>query len=78
MHTRFVVLSIVVLLWSNPARGIQQQQSAMPVQVLQLYAGTYQIAPSMKLKVVLDGDHLVGRVGAQAFPLTRRSLEKGW
>ena len=59
MHTRFVALLMFAL-----------QQAPVPVQVLQLYVGTYQISPDMKLNVVLDGDHLVGRLGAQAFPLT--------
>jgi len=39
MHTRLVALLIVALLWSSPARGIQQKETAIPVPALQPYAG---------------------------------------
>src|SRR5262245_34058984 len=52
MVVRLVALVIVALLWSTSS----------PAQSLEVYAGTYQVSPDVKLTVSLDGDHLMGQL----------------
>jgi hypothetical protein len=67
MRLRFAAMLIVTFLWSIP--GVAQ--------ALDAYVGTYQVAPGVKVAIVLEGGRLLARYGfSQALPLVPVSETK--
>jgi hypothetical protein len=67
MNARIAALLIVLFLWSVPGFA----------QGLEIYAGTYQIEPRVKVAITLEGNRLVGRfAGSPPLPLDALSATK--
>ena len=63
MYPRYAVLLMVALLCCTPSHARRQSQIPVSVQVLETYTGTYQVAPNLKVTIVVAGDRLVLRYG---------------
>ena len=58
MHSSIFRLLTLTLFWSLPVLGLQQDGTVVPTEILQSYAATYRLTPTMKVTVALTGDHL--------------------
>jgi len=77
MYPRYAVLLIVALLCCTPSHARQQSQIPVSVRVLETYTKTYQVAPNLKVTIVVAGDRLVLRYGnSDDIPLDALSDKK--
>ncbi len=53
-----------------------QSNTTVSLQTLETYAGAYRVAQNVNLVITMEGDHLMGQLGPQKFPLVPMSQTK--